>query len=82
MDAGLRERSQGLRELVRTLNAVSPLETISRGYAVVTSADSGEVISSVSQSQPGQKIIAQLLDGRLTALVDNKDDETLDPDQD
>ncbi len=82
IDTSLRERSQGLRELVRTLNAVSPLETISRGYAVVTSADSGEVISSVSQSQAGQKIIAQLPDGRLTALVDNIDDETLDPGRD
>jgi exodeoxyribonuclease VII large subunit len=78
MDTGLRERSRGLRELVRTLNAVSPLETISRGYAVVTSADNGEVISSVTQAQAGQSIITQLGDGRLTAAVESVDDETLD----
>jgi exodeoxyribonuclease VII large subunit len=78
MDTGLRERSRGLRELVRTLNAVSPLETISRGYAVVTSADNGEVISSVTQAQAGQTIITQLGDGRLTAAVESIDDETLD----
>jgi exodeoxyribonuclease VII large subunit len=82
MDAALRQRSQGLRELVRTLNAVSPLDTISRGYAVVTSADSGEVISSVSQAQPGQTIVTQLSDGRLTAAVESIDDEIPDPDQD
>ncbi len=81
VEVGLRERNRGLRELVRTLNAVSPLETISRGYAVVTSADSGEVISSISRARPGQSIITQLCDGRLTASVDAIDDETPDTDQ-
>lgn len=78
VDANLRERGQNLRELARTLNAVSPLETVSRGYAVVTSLDSGEVISSISQAQTGQAIIAQLQDGRLTAAVEAIDDKALD----
>jgi len=49
---------------------------------VVTSADSGEVISSISQAQTGQSIITQLRDGRLTSAVDAVDDETLDQDKD
>jgi len=77
---GLAQRRRSLHELARTLNAVSPLETIGRGYAVVTSARSGDVVSSVGQAQAGQTIITQLRDGRLTGVVDTIDDETMDSD--
>ena len=79
IQAGLSQRHRSLAELARTLNAVSPLETISRGYAVVTSTQSGEVVSSIRQSQSGQAITTQLRDGRLTSVVEKIDEETLDP---
>jgi len=77
----LNRRQQTLRDLARTLNAVSPLKTIGRGYAVVTSAQTGEVISSTSQTQPGESITTQLSDGRLLSTVEKVTDRTLDSDE-
>jgi exodeoxyribonuclease VII large subunit len=66
----VRSRRELLGNLARTLNAVSPLETIGRGYAVITSAESGGVISSVSQVEAGDSVSAQLKDGKLDCTVD------------
>lgn len=77
----LYRRQQKLRDLVRTLHAVSPLKTIGRGYAVVTSTQTGEVISSVRQAQPGKSITTQISDGRLLSTVDKVTDQTLDSDE-
>ena len=66
----VRSRRELLGNLARTLHAVSPLETIGRGYAVITSADSGDVISSVSQVEAGDGVSAQLKDGKLDCTVD------------
>ena len=77
----LYRRRQKLRDLVRTLHAVSPLKTIGRGYAVVTSTQTGEVISSVRQAQPGKSITTQISDGRLLSTVDKVTEQTLDSDE-
>lgn len=53
------------------LNTVSPLATLDRGYAIVTDAANGRVITSVQTARSGQKIYAQLADGRLSANVDS-----------
>ncbi len=66
----VRSRRELLGNLARTLNAVSPLETIGRGYAVITFAESGDVISSVSQVEAGDGVSAQLKDGKLDCTVD------------
>lgn len=79
--AGLRQHRQGLLDLVRTLNAVSPLDTISRGYAVVTSTLSGKVVDSIKQAPPGHSITTQLSDGRLASVVESSDEENLIPGQ-
>ena len=70
MKRAVRSRRELLGNLARTLHAVSPLETIGRGYAVITSADSGDVISSVSQVEAGDSVSAQLKDGKLDCTVD------------
>jgi exodeoxyribonuclease VII large subunit len=70
MKRAVRSRRELLSNLARTLNAVSPLETIGRGYAVITSAQSGGVISSVSQVEAGDSVSAQLKDGKLDCTVD------------
>ena len=67
----LHSRQERLANLARTLNAVSPLETIGRGYAVVSSADTGAVISSITQVEAGDKVSAQLKDGALDCTVDS-----------
>jgi exodeoxyribonuclease VII large subunit len=66
----IRARRDELTRLARTLNAVSPLETIDRGYAVVTRAPGGEVISSVAKVNTGDRITARLKDGELDCTVD------------
>jgi exodeoxyribonuclease VII large subunit len=64
-------KREELTNLARTLNAVSPLETIGRGYAVISSLDTGEVIASSSQTQAGDRVSAQLRDGMLDCTVDS-----------
>lgn len=54
---------------VRALDAVSPLATQKRGYAIVSDAVSGRLIVSVSDARPGQSIRAQLADGDLLSEV-------------
>lgn len=74
-------KRQQLHDLARTLNAVSPLQTIDRGYAVISSLQTGQVISSVTQAAAGEDITAQLSDGRLQCTVSSVNDKTLDTDE-
>jgi exodeoxyribonuclease VII large subunit len=67
--SGLRIRQDHLRDLARTLHAVSPLDVIARGYAVITEPESGTVISSVRQVQRGDRVQAQIRDGKLDCVV-------------
>ncbi len=58
----------------RALNAVSPLATLGRGYAIVTTpaphtARWGTPIVSVADTAPGNTIVAHLEDGSLTCVV-------------
>jgi exodeoxyribonuclease VII large subunit len=52
------------------LNALSPLATLSRGYAVARSA-SGETLSSAAQFEKGQQFVVQLRDGKVAATADS-----------
>lgn len=65
-------KREKLANLARTLNAVSPLETLGRGYAVVTDTASGKVISSITSTGPGNAVTAQLSDGLLDCTVTGK----------
>ena len=64
-------RREQLQQLARTLNAVSPLETLGRGYAIVLEADSGRTVSSTSQVQPGDRLTTRVKDGSLESTVDS-----------
>jgi len=68
--SGLKTRRDRLRELARTLHAVSPLDVIARGYAVLTDPASARVVTSVDQVEPGDRLQAQLRDGKLECLVE------------
>ena len=61
-----------LANLARTLHAVSPLETLGRGYAVVTEVAGGKVVSSISAVHTGDAVTAQLSDGLLDCTVTGK----------
>jgi exodeoxyribonuclease VII large subunit len=58
---------------ISKLDAMSPLKVLTRGYALVRK-DNGEVLKSIHQVQPGDKIIVSLTDGRMSAAVTEKED--------
>jgi exodeoxyribonuclease VII large subunit len=62
-------RRERLLPLVRTLNAVSPLATLERGYAIV-SVEGGEILRNAAHAKPGTIIEARLAQGRVRAKVE------------
>jgi exodeoxyribonuclease VII large subunit len=60
--------AQRLALVQRGLHAVSPLATLTRGFAIVTHAD-GRVLSDAAAVAPGEEIEARLARGTLSARV-------------
>jgi exodeoxyribonuclease VII large subunit len=58
-----------LEAAARALNAISPLATLARGYAIVTLATDGAIVHDPGQAPPGTEIDARLSRGRLRARV-------------
>ena len=69
MRLALDSRQKKLLPLVRTLNAVSPLATLDRGYAIV-SAEGGEILRNAADAKPGTLIDARLAHGKIRARVE------------
>ena len=69
MRLALDSRQKKLLPLARTLNAVSPLATLDRGYAIV-SAEGGEILRNAADAKPGSLIDARLAHGRIRARVE------------
>jgi exodeoxyribonuclease VII large subunit len=53
----------------RTLDAVSPLATLDRGYAIITDA-AGHVLQDAANLAPGNRIAGRLARGGFTATID------------
>ncbi|KQQ75488.1 exodeoxyribonuclease [Xanthomonas sp. Leaf131] len=62
-----------LRGLARSLEAVSPLATVARGYAIVTRPADGSVVRSAGEVSPGERLRAQLADGSIEVRVEPGD---------
>ncbi len=54
---------------VETLDAVSPLATLKRGYSI-TQNEKGQLITQAGQVSSGEKIITRLADGDIRSTVD------------
>jgi exodeoxyribonuclease VII large subunit len=52
------------------LNAVSPLATLERGYAIVTDTDTGALLRDAGRLRPGDRISARLAQGEIDARVE------------
>lgn len=65
----LGQRAMHLRGLARSLETVSPLATVARGYAIVQHLD-GRIVRSVLDAAPGDRLEARLTDGRLQLRVE------------
>lgn len=61
-------RRQRLAELARALHAISPLDVLKRGYAILFD-ESGNVLRSVHDTRPGAAVHARLADGELPLRV-------------
>ena len=65
-----------LATLSRALNAVSPLATLARGFAIVAKPDDsrwGRPVASASDVERGDAIVAHLADGAIHANVEGTD---------
>ncbi len=69
ISARLGTLDQRLALASRTLDAVSPLATLGRGFAVVSRADDGSLLRDASQAPVGTEIEARLSKGKLRARV-------------
>lgn len=61
------------REFVRlaaTLDALSPLKVLSRGYSIVKKPD-GEIVKSYASVKPGDRVDIGLSDGSIVCMVDS-----------
>jgi exodeoxyribonuclease VII large subunit len=73
IEQSLEHKASALSATSRMLTSVSPLPTLSRGYAVIQDPATGDAITSVGDATPGQRIKAQLVDGTLVATVEEVD---------
>ena len=72
----LQARLQGLIRLSASLDAMSPLKVLARGYSMTADAD-GRLISSVTEVSPGQSLTILVSDGRIRAAVERTEGETI-----
>ena len=61
-----------LGELVATIEAVSPLSVLARGYSIISTEPEGKILSSSNQVKIGQTISAVLNKGSIKAEVKSK----------
>ena len=66
----LEARALQLGELARALNAVSPLATLQRGYAILRDAETARIVRSVEQISDGMRLLARIADGEITVRVE------------
>lgn len=57
------------RGLARSLEAVSPLATVARGYSILTRSDDGSLVRQVDQVQPGDALQARVGNGVIDVQV-------------
>ncbi len=70
MREALKDRRQQLQAEVQTLNAISPLATLGRGYSILLD-ERGKAIRNAAQTKPGQRLKARLGEGELEVRVED-----------
>lgn len=58
-----------LRAVARSMEAVSPLATVARGYSILTREDDGSLVRSPLQVSPGDALKARVQDGVIEVVV-------------
>lgn len=75
--SSIRKPQQKLAQLAASLNNLSPLNTLQRGYAIATT-DAGQVLTQTTQIQVGMSFDVQLFQGKLRACVQEIHPSTID----
>lgn len=68
----LERHRQQLTAASRSLDAVSPLATLQRGYAIVQRQADGAIVRNIEAVNLGDKMEARVAEGRLICTVDEK----------
>ncbi|RMO57137.1 Exodeoxyribonuclease 7 large subunit [Pseudomonas syringae pv. aptata] len=66
----IKARKLQLQSQVQTLNVVSPLATLGRGYSILLD-ERGHAIRNAAQTQTGQRLTARLGEGELHVRVED-----------
>ncbi len=69
----LAQKQQRYQAITQTLQAVSPLATLDRGYAIVQKSTGDEIIKSTRQLQAGDRIRTRLSDGHFISQIEKID---------
>jgi len=69
MSKNLESSRYSLGILSRTLDSVSPLATLDRGYSILSSCKNRSLISKTAQVKPGDEIAARVSDGNIICTV-------------
>jgi exodeoxyribonuclease VII large subunit len=71
--AAMQQRLDGCQQALgltsQSLNTVSPLATLTRGYSITTLAENGSLVISCSDAPPGSRISTRVNDGTLHSIV-------------
>ena len=70
MDSAIKNSAQQLSSAMRTLDALSPLKIMDRGYTISYKGD--QVVKSVEQVELGDQLIIAMQDGKLEATVTDR----------
>ncbi|MGM0634282.1 MAG: exodeoxyribonuclease VII large subunit, partial [Pseudomonadota bacterium] len=70
---GLRQQRHRLERLSRTLDAVSPLQTLARGYSLTMDAQ-GELVRDSATLRSGDHLITRFHRGQVTSIVKDAGD--------
>ncbi len=75
VQTGLAARQRRLAVACKSLDTVSPLATLGRGYAIITRAGRCEILREAMAVRPGDQVEARLAQGRLLCTVDDTSTE-------
>ncbi len=70
LQQNLQNKQLQLANISRALDAVSPLATLARGYAIVTSSATGKILHDTNQVKIGDGINIQIEQGQLNCTVE------------
>jgi exodeoxyribonuclease VII large subunit len=66
----LQQQQRRLAVACKSLDTISPLATLDRGYAIVTQPRNRRILHTAAGVKPGEQIEARLAQGRLLCTVD------------